>query len=1498
MAEILGSFGTKPLEVLGQRQVARSVVPKSQTVSGIEAEDSALYSYPEVEPIETTNLQYAALEGAFAEDTAPEEALIALQDIGVKQEEFNRLLTKGAAISYTDVLNASDPEVTALKFKIEARKQEAFKRLSDLAEVYTGGTADSVSEFADQFIYDSFRALNPENIVRGISGEGTWMTRDSEEWQSALSSMSDEEFKVFLDSKIDSMSGATDLGAAGSAWMVMNQLAAMDGAGYIKFDTASGYINSIGTLAGAAGPAIRVAKSFKSLGALGRTAIARVSSVRGIEDATEVASRVMPDGVAPTAAVAEDVVPSAYAQPLRVAPTPSDASPTASTAVPATTPIVNQAQLITKTKANRFYELIKGGFNKGAYGFTDYIDDADSWALARGKVIAQMHSPNLIDYEVITSKAVHEDFLTFKGSWTFGKTGGKTFDSFNSAKQVASSLGTEKNAAGQVISNNGLNATIIEVKSGLPVTKPVKGGKYVIQAEERRVINPGELDLDRVKDKGTLLSFASRWAGVAGLRGDDFTNSLAFSMDAGEGKIITKIGEEFRQAAKVAGKEEVEIVADIIKSARDSGVPQRSWMGVADFTNQYTSLTGRTPSKEVIQFYELTQEASDAAWKLKAAEQLKHLTDLNVLIFKDAKGIEHKIYPYHGIRNTIEGKVLNASTGARLDPSAVPAETAIFKVVEGKSGRSRYLTNVVGKTRLPNYEDAFPYLPYGGRTNPEITGFVGTATDSGWNTALGVKTNLQGKRAVAQINSIDAEFKKLGKSYDPQNPSAGLSAVEIKHLDNTVALNNEWNPNIETWAEYTEFMKGRGVDILEKKVLKERGANLTTFEKYADSFVIHKDLNGLITYSRHDQALVEFGGSHAWNPNPVHAIVRQLTEVSSRIASLQYRVEHVGKWANSLHNALQPGANGGELLNVAKGSYSPMFSPETLARNVEILSDTPLGNKLRQEQNIIVRRLDMIQGSTSESPLFGALRSGWTKSMNSAIETIVDAKDAGRKWGIAFDKIVTPSLRGLRDNTSGKLLSVGFFTKMTSISTGIVQAAAVIPMAAVSPKNAFRGVVLAGHLRELMRHPQGITLLSALRNNIAKAAGLDATEMQLLLDHLDTSGRGFAQGALLEDPSAVPGIKGWGGKIKDVLSSPFYWGENFSQMTSRITAYLDVIEKNPALKTNPKALWAEVTKRDQALSVNMNKSSAGMMSRDSTARVISQWKRYFFSSINTVLFDNKLTAAERVRMGASMTVLWGWAGMGLPNGWFEGDEETGAIAELLKYGPIDFILKETLGITVGNRIGINLIETFSQIGSFESDQMVPMVKIANTAVGALWNAGSYFLAGNHELGAYELGRLVRIAKVVDDAWMAISMLMWDTRKSASANPIEIKKDWTSAQAVIQALGFKPEEVNELFRLSKFQMTVKERQKMAVDKAVPYLKQAMEYGEQGDWETYGELMKDAAAIIDAYDLPPTFRLDAASTALNYAGSDRMTNIILNCVEAGCSAPARDFAEGLK
>jgi len=1408
-------------------------------------------SSQELAPVNSTGL----LE-ALVEDGATLEELEAAAD---KKAEIDKALTDVQEITTVDVALAEDPSVSGAVFRIEHRAGRARKTMLDMAEEFEDGFAGQVLGLIDQIGYDTYTGMR--DVVSLLSFEGGEEVALADEWQVALSSYSDEEFEQFYRGRLETITNSPH-SSDGTSWLILREVQAMEAAGAVLWG------ESTGALMGAVS-ALDVATlgvtGVKTMARAGKSVVGRLRSTAGTTRATEAAagSSVVVRG-GKDGEVLNDVLPNPEKKfnikdDIIDAEFIDDAMPSAAgtRVYPSATPPppVSAGKVSQAVAGNMFIRRFLQRQAARSFGTVNLAETAANWAKTEADRLAKVSGTNVIDYDTAV-EGVQQARTTF----TFGRDDAMPFKTKESAENIA------KNIPNSVVT---------------PI-KGKEGAEFVIKVETRVPLRDtvGATDLSKVKARTRL----GRLLGRADLGTSTFFSNLADASDYGALGFQQDFNKTIKSLNKLP-KRDTQAIDTILTTLRDTpnGGSVRTWLTTEDFVDSFKSLTGELPSKATIQGYEDLIEASDFSWYIRANDRLSTMANQKAVMIK-AGDVEVTAFPpAHG--RTVKGLkqekgpiwVYDATLGKRLNVTSLGDDAPLMELSTPTSDGSQFITNFYGKTRIPELEDAFPYNAGGPRTNPDITWFVGN-DEGNWATLIGARTEKEAAAATKQFNTISqAVAKEVG---DDVKALEGMSRNQKKRLTAIVRANNEWNPNIEDIDDFIAFTKTRGVPASKPVHHRERGARLGGFVDTNDESLINIDLESYISFHRHDQALVQFGGEKASNPDPILAIHRQYNQMVTRGAQMQYRMNHPTAWVKAVQKASKD-----KNIESLDEILHPM-TDEMKVRTLEIKGNTEAAKKLRQEQSVILRRLDMFEGSQSSLPT-ESLGTGATRAAVWAGDVLHNfaGSNGVSRW---LQKSTT-------QGASNKLLTLGFFQKMASFDQVLLQASHFIPMTAISPVNAGRGFQIASVVRQAARG-EGETVWKAALSNLKRTTGLDDNEMNALMEHMLDSGRGYMRGAVAEDPMAGMG-NSMLGKVKDIASAPYYAGENFSATMSRVVAFLDTRKSFPSLDPKSNAFWNAVASRDRDLSFALNKAQKSEIQTDAISRVLTQWTSYPLRTIESIVFNNNLKPVERARLAATTTMLWGLSGVGLYGvaANVRENQTFGFMSNMIAEGA-DVGIDGLAGIKVGDRLAFNPIELFERAANMATlnlSDAVPAATILSDTTEPALSAIMNFGSGRIELGAHDLQTLARAWKVVDSGVMAYNMRMNDVRRSKSGSAIY--KDFTSSQEFFQFIGIKPSEATDKFATSSLLYDQKKKKDKAIEQATPAVKLAMQAAKEGNYRKAQQFMLDANAIVEAYGLTPTRQAEVRESVFQKADFDDVNWTVLQMIKDGYTDLALEFKE---
>ena len=262
-----------------------------------------------------------------------------------------------------------------------------------------------------------------------------------------------------------------------------------------------------------------------------------------------------------------------------------------------------------------------------------------------------------------------------------------------------------------------------------------------------------------------------------------------------------------------------------------------------------------------------------------------------------------------------------------------------------------------------------------------------------------------------------------------------------------------------------------------------------------------------------------------------------------------------------------------------------------------------------------------------------------------------------------------------------------------------------------------------------------------------------------------------------------------------------------------------------------------------------------------------------------------------------MILMWGFAGLGLHKAATWSEENIPLLGGVLAHGD-DEVFDGLLGIRVGDRLGFNSVELIERgVGTFTSPfETVPAFTLVGDTAKPVLSGIANFASGRWSLLSHDAQTLARAWKVVDAGVMAWTMFTEDARITKGGTSIE--KNFTPTQEVLQAIGIKPTEATELAQISGFLFDQKARRVKAAKQALPYFKIGIEAAEEGKYSKALQYIKDADAIIQAYNLSDTYLAEVREEILNKVGFDRINWMAMQLIKEGYQKEAVAFEEMMK
>lgn len=1460
--------------------VQTETVPTSETVKVEQKQDAEI--------IQRTLPPMGAPIDLFDQYLEEGRGLEELQGVVDKQRTVQDTLKDVDNFSSVDAAMSVDLGVSAELYKQQHRIDTVRRMAMNVAENNTGGKIDSFYEVIDEFIYDIYAGIR--DIPRGVTGGGTELTEISTMWADAIRSLDEDEFQNFVSERFDTLASRANMGPIEGdlAWVYLRELQALDAAGFVLHDQEFGYISAVGGIIDLATLGVG---GVSKLSKAGRSLIGRLRGTVGTEAATEAVkgtSLVVRGGVdgdildpvlelppvrphieggearpftkpkksfvrpdVEDAEIVEDIAPSAYQTSVK---TTADFPP------------VSTAAVGKQYTENTFLQYFMSRASTLGFGASDVTDNASAWAAREARKIADASATRLIDVKIPVEEV---GVKNYQMSFTLGKLGGGTFSSYDNALKMSSGIP---------------GSSVINTRTGKAARATDTSGQFAIQVTQgipsKDLVAPLNLKGLHEGLSGVLPNYFGR----AGRGSSSYMSNLADGADFVEGaykKDIQSTIKRLRKSLKGGTEANINTILTALRDTPTKG-NARTWMTQDQFVNEYKILTGEYPDRKTVQAYEDIVALSDFSYFQMASERLRSLFNLKAMMF-DHDGAKVMVFPEEKLVGELKADsrvrkwVWDAGAKRRLALDSVPDGTPIMSFGSKQKDGSEWIIGFENKLTVPSMEDAFPYNAGGPRSNPEVRYFVGN-TDGHWNTLLGARSERDAQIAVDQYNVVAHALNNMG--IDLEAEKIVLSSTQRKTLDDLVRANNDWNPNLESIDEFIEFGKARGMKLTDDAQFKTRDTNVSEVVNTNDKTLVDLSLEKYVTLRRQDNALVEFGGELTANPDPIYAITQQFNRMVREGSQTLYRMEHPSAWVKAVQEAVKSKKIG------LDGVDGPLTDPRKV-QTWKITGSTETARKLRKEQAIISRRLSLYEGGSSD----------WVET------SFKPLADAGAK-AIDIAHNTHPKLGGIAAAVGRGIkqapqmgLSLGFMQRMAEPSQLFLQSTHIIPITAASPRHGMQGITLASVIRQAARSTDE-SGWKVFYKGIKEVAMLNDKEAKDLMDHLFDSGRGYMRGALVEDPSAGNMFKGTLGTVGDVARAPFYAGENYAATVSRITAYLDIRKQFPETPTDSKLFWQKVQQRDRDLSFALNTAQKSRIQSGPISNVVAQWTSYPLRTLETIVYGGEtLTKLERVRMSAAASILWGVGATGLYELWPDLEpEDAGVVSKVINDG-IDVVFDEALGIKFGDRVAFNPIELIERgVGTFtDPTETIPAVGIVADTAGAALGVMSNVFSGRYAASSHDLERLVRTWKVVDSPVMAYTMMMEDVRRTRTGSTLQ--GPFTASQELFQALGISPSEVVDLSRASGIVFSQKGRKQKAIDKALPFFKMALAEAEAGNYESAGNLMLDADAIVMSYGLSDTYLAEVRRDIMKQAEFDRVNYVLLELIKQGNTNAALRFGETL-
>lgn len=229
---------------------------------------------------------------------------------------------------------------------------------------------------------------------------------------------------------------------------------------------------------------------------------------------------------------------------------------------------------------------------------------------------------------------------------------------------------------------------------------------------------------------------------------------------------------------------------------------------------------------------------------------------------------------------------------------------------------------------------------------------------------------------------------------------------------------------------------------------------------------------------------------------------------------------------------------------------------------------------------------------------------------------------------------------------------------------------------------------------------------------------------------------------------------------------------------------------------------------------------------------------------------------------------------------------------------VDAAIDGLLGVKIGDRAGFNPIELIERgYGTYADPfQTIPAFDMIRGITNPVLSGFANFGTGRWSLLSHDAETLARAWKIVDSPWMAYTMLMEDARISRTGGSLE--KEFTGIQEAFQAIGIKPSEATDFFRISNLNFSSKRRKENAIKQATPVFKMALDALDEGNERKAYQLQRVGDAIIKAYGLSDTRLAEVKEEIFFRAGFERVNFALLEAIKNGNIEQALEFKKRME
>ena len=838
---------------------------------------------------------------------------------------------------------------------------------------------------------------------------------------------------------------------------------------------------------------------------------------------------------------------------------------------------------------------------------------------------------------------------------------------------------------------------------------------------------------------------------------------VGFMINAAEGLVarVSKIADKSFKDIRSLSKQEYEEVNKVMTRYRDNIegdaevdlAAQRGAPSSEKFAMDFFQVTGKMPTEKQLTAYRALTDFNNAAWNVKATEILKNVTNrggwaVTVNTGYDGIGVIAKAADDDVVYSRLQGRIKGSQTAERV----VYKLDQPYKTPDGTN--YQYVTDVVD-ARVPQKSDVLGYNVGGSRNNETINFFVGSVFEpvlaggkkatKGFRTLIGSFSAKNAEKASKELNNIVDVLSPIFKSTGIKHiKDLGISGDDLARVNAIIAANNSWNPSsIKNFEDLKLLATKHDEPFTTKFEVKRRDQKVDAEIVEGQGMTVGEYQSMRVSRKRGDTPLLEYGGARVGNQDPI-------TNILEQFQSSAYRYTH--------YKATQAAVNGWVLKAKRLGNVEfdgPVPSnPEDFIRLGRIKGGK--GSKsvdadMRDQQDVIKRRLGLHERADKENTLFTMMA-----------QSLYDEGVFG------FGKGLKTKPEDWIGGAAGRARAFAFHLKMGFVNPDqmVLNASHVAQIMAISPKAGAKATAATPVIAHLMlKTPKAAAKdIDAMYAN--GFAGMTKQELLDTVRYMRESGRDIIGTSVLERSGAT--FNSNQTKASELLEmglTPFKIGELYGRIAATATAVVEHGARKVSDDVFSETGLQYVANREQVLSFRMTSGQKGAYQEGPILGLATQWMSYTNRFLDNIMIGRDLTKAERARMVATNTVLFGTRGMGFPPrvtaamvalGIDPEDQDSTAALNAVKFGLFDWVLSQGVGtdVSLGTRIAPlgGLVQQYTEL--FAEDPLWstlggPSVQIGTEGLKSLRNTISAWVGGHNQVAFEEFKVMMRNVKSVD-----------------------------------------------------------------------------------------------------------------------------------------------------